>query len=126
MPAPMRGAYYTIAEIAALCGKHPATVRKWFTNLAGVIKFPRGKQQPTLMVKEAAARAKLAELGFTGDAIDDFVRDHNCRSAEQERLHLEMEEKRRQARAATTAVPRARGRRLAKPDKKGARRVRKA
>lgn len=72
------------------------------------------------MVSEWAVRKKLAELGFSADQIDAFVRQHDAMVAEREQRHRAAEEKRRQAKTATP--PRAR-RRAAAPQKKGGRRV---
>jgi hypothetical protein len=73
---------FTLVEIAEFVGKDRSTVRKWFENLPGVLKYPRGagNQKPTLDIPESIARAKLVEIGHSLEAIEaGLIEPHDRR-----------------------------------------------
>lgn len=58
--------------IAPFVGKDPSTVKRWFLDLPGVRRFPRGlgAQRPSLEIPESVVRSKLKEIGYTDQEIE--------------------------------------------------------
>jgi hypothetical protein len=59
--------YYTAAEVAAILGFDPSTVRRWFIDLPGVLTVT----QPRLRGKRAYTNIRISQ-----EALDSFEREH--------------------------------------------------
>ena len=63
---------FSPADIANFVEKDASTVRKWFENMIGVRKYPRGdgNQRPSLAIPEPIVRQKLQDIGYSTEEIE--------------------------------------------------------